>query len=154
MSFQGRTLVVAIDGSSVSKEALRYGIDLAQALGCKVVAVTAIRTRLPGYRAGYFSFVDRHILLELREIAEKVLEDAKAIAEAAGQTIETKALEADKEIFEQLAEYLEQSQDVAFLVMGSYGHSIGDRRILGSTTERVILEIARKGLKVPVLVVP
>lgn len=152
--FEGRKIVVAVDGSEVAKEAFRYALDLAQALSCGVTAITAIQTRMPGYRAGYFSFVDRHILKELREFARGVLEEASKVAGERGLEVETIALEADKEIFEQIADYLEGAKEVAFLVMGSYGHSLGDRKILGSTTERLITEVARRGLKVPILVVP
>ncbi len=153
-AFQGRRVVAAVDGSEVSREALRCALDLAEALSCSVTVVTAIQTRMPGYRAGYFSFVDRHILNELRDFARGVLDEASLAATARGLAAETVALEADKEVFEQIADYLERVTDVAFLVMGSYGHSARDRRILGSTTERLILEIARRGLKVPILVVP
>ncbi len=153
-AFEGRRIVAAVDGSDVSREAFRCALDLAEALSCPVTVVTAIQTRMPGYRAGYFSFVDRHILKELQEFARGVLDEASRAATARGIAVETVALEADKEIFEQIADYLEQAGDAAFLVMGSYGHSARDRRILGSTTERLIMEIARKGLKVPVLVVP
>ena len=41
-----------------------------------------------------------------------------------------------------------------FLVLGSSGHGYVDRHILGSTTERVMREVAYRGLPVPVLMVP
>jgi nucleotide-binding universal stress UspA family protein len=43
---------------------------------------------------------------------------------------------------------------VKFLVLGSHGHSFVSRHLLGSTTERVIREVAHRALPVPVLVVP
>jgi nucleotide-binding universal stress UspA family protein len=151
-TFSAKKIIVALDGSEAGKAALRYALDLALALGAKTVAVTAIQTRMPGYRAGYFSFVDRHILKELREFAAGVLEEANRVA--GSEPLETATLEGDKEIFEQLADLVEQTQDVAFLVIGSYGHGVRERHILGSTTQRIILEIARRGLSTPVLVVP
>jgi nucleotide-binding universal stress UspA family protein len=39
-------------------------------------------------------------------------------------------------------------------VVGSYGKGFKNRAILGSTTEKVIREIARRAIPVPVLVVP
>lgn len=113
-AFEGRKIVAAVDGSDVSREAFRRALDLAEALSCPVTAVTAIQTRMPGYRAGYFSFVDRHILKELQEFARGVLDEASRAAAARGLAVETVALEADKEIFEQIADYVEQAGDVAF----------------------------------------
>ena len=46
------------------------------------------------------------------------------------------------------------ARPVKFLVLGAHGHGFIGRHILGSTTERVIREVARRGLPVPVLVVP
>ena len=43
---------------------------------------------------------------------------------------------------------------VKFLVLGSHGHGFMGRHLIGSTTERVIREMAHRGLPVPVLVVP
>jgi nucleotide-binding universal stress UspA family protein len=39
-------------------------------------------------------------------------------------------------------------------VVGSYGKGFKNRAILGSTTEKVIREIARRAIPMPVLVVP
>jgi nucleotide-binding universal stress UspA family protein len=43
---------------------------------------------------------------------------------------------------------------VKFLVLGSHGHGFVSRHLIGSVTERVIREVAHRGLQVPVLVVP
>ena len=152
--FNSKRIMVAVDGSDASREALGCAVDLALALGCRLTVVTAIQTQLPGYRAGYFSFVDRHILKELRDFAVGVLDEARKTAEARGVALDPVSLEGEKDIWEQLADLVQQTPDAAFLVMGSYGHGVRERHILGSTTQRLITEIARRGLKVPVLVVP
>jgi len=150
-----RKIVVAVDGSDTARSALRFALDLGQALACRVTAVAVVLTRLPGYRAGYFSFVDRHALEELRQYAQSVLGEAQQAAQTTGNAnFEAVTLEGEQEIYEQLADYLAQSADVAFAVVGSYGHSLRDRHLLGSTTQRLILEIARRDLRTPVLVVP
>jgi nucleotide-binding universal stress UspA family protein len=154
-SLSGKTIVIAVDGSETSKDALRFALQMASDLQCPVTAVIAIQTRMPGYRAGYFSFVDRHILSELRQFASSVIEEAKTIAAGVdGAKIESVVLEGEKEIFEQIVDYLAASGEAAFLVMGSYGHGVRERLILGSTTQRLILEVARRHMKTPVLVVP
>jgi nucleotide-binding universal stress UspA family protein len=150
-----RKIVVAVDGSDTARSALRFALGLGQALACRVTAIAVVLTRLPGYRAGYFSFVDRHALEELRQYARSVLDEAQQIAQAGGNaSFEAVTLEGEQEVFEQLADHLAQSDDIAFAVVGSYGHGLRDRHILGSTTQRLILEIARRDLKTPVLVVP
>jgi nucleotide-binding universal stress UspA family protein len=149
-----RQILVAVDGSEAAWSALGVALDLQRALGCNVTAVTAIQTRLPGYRAGYFSFVDRHVLDELRRQAGGVLEEARRRAGPGGVALGTETLEGEADVFEQLADLLERTPDVAFLVLGSYGHRLRDRYLLGSTTQRLILELARRELKVPVVVVP
>jgi nucleotide-binding universal stress UspA family protein len=150
-----KKIIVAVDGSDTARDALRFALQMAPDLRCSVVALIVIQTRMPGYRAGYFSFVDRHILGELRQFAAVVAEETKKIANAAGiGSVETVILEGEKEIFEQLVDFVAAAPDAAFLVMGSYGHGVRERLILGSTTQRLVLEISRRQMKTPVLVVP
>jgi nucleotide-binding universal stress UspA family protein len=154
-TLSGKKIVVAVDGSETAKDALHYALQMAPDLKCTVTAVTAIQTRMPGYRAAYFSFVDRHILTELRQFAAAVAEEAKRIAaDSAAVELQTEILEGEKEIFEQIVDFLAGTQDAAFLVMGSSGHDVRDRLMIGSTTQRLILEVASRNMKVPVLVVP
>jgi nucleotide-binding universal stress UspA family protein len=154
-ALSGRKIIAAVDGSETSYVALRFALQMAPDLGCTVTAVTAVQTRMPGYRAGYFSFVDRHILSELRQFAAGVSEEANRIsAESHGAVLETVVLEGEKEIFEQIVDFAAATHDAAFLVLGSYGHAVRDRFILGSTTQRLIHEISRRQMRLPVLVVP
>jgi nucleotide-binding universal stress UspA family protein len=151
----GKKIIVAVDGSDTARDALRYALQMASDLGCGVCAIIAIQTRIPGYRAGYFSFVDRHVLTELREFAAGVAEETKKIAGEMGTVVpETEVLEGEEEIFEQIVDFIAATPETAFLVMGSFGHGVRERLILGSTTQRLILEVSRRGLKTPVLVVP
>jgi len=151
----GKKIAVAVDGSDAARDALRFGTQIAADLGCSAIAVIAIQTRMPGYRAAYFSFVDRHILTELRQFAAGVAEETRKIAADSGNgALETQILESDKDIYVQIVDFLAANPDVGFLVVGSYGHNVRERLMLGSTTERLILEIARRQMKTPVLVVP
>ena len=154
-TMSGKKIIVAVDGSDTARDALRFALQIAPDLGCSVFAIIAIQTRIPGYRAGYFSFVDRHVLTELREFAAGVAEEAQKIAGETGtEGLETKVLEGEKEIYEQIADFIAETPGAAFLVMGSFGHGVRERLILGSTTQRLILEVSRRELKTPVLVVP
>jgi nucleotide-binding universal stress UspA family protein len=81
-------------------------------------------------------------------------ETRKTAADLGGTAPETAILEGEKEIFEQIVDFLSAAPEAAFLVMGSCGHGVRDRLILGSTTQRLILEVAHRQMKTPVLVVP
>ena len=154
-TLSGKKIIVAVDGSETARDALRFAMQMASELRCTVSAVIAIQTRMPGYRAGYFSFVDRHILSELRQFAAAVVEETRKIAAGmGGDPLDAIILEGEKEIFEQLVDFVAATPETAFLVMGSYGHGVRERLILGSTTQRLILEIARREMRTPVLVVP
>lgn len=154
-AMSGKKIIVAVDGSDTARDALRYALQMASDLGCSVTAAIAIQTRIPGYRAGYFSFVDRHVLTELREFAAGVAQDAKELGSEMGAAVlETEVLEGEKEIYEQIVDYIAETPETAFLVMGSFGHGVRERLILGSTTQRLILEVSRREMKTPVLVVP
>ncbi|MBI5533829.1 MAG: universal stress protein [Deltaproteobacteria bacterium] len=149
------SILVAVDGSDSARRGLLHAVDLARGSGSKLTVVTAIPTQLFGYRAGYFSFVDRHARDELRKVAQSLLDDAIAVARDAGlEGIETTAIEGQGDVFEQIADHLQQRAQTDIVVLGSFGHSVGDRLILGSTTQRLILEVARRGLQTAILVVP
>lgn len=154
-AMSGKKIIVAVDGSDTARDAFRVALQMAPDLGCSVCAIIVIQTRIPGYRAGYFSFVDRHILSELRQFAAGVAEETKKTASDLGAVVpETAVLESEKEIFEQIVDFLAATPEAAFLVMGSYGHGVRDRLLLGSTTQRLVLEVARRQMKTPILVVP
>jgi nucleotide-binding universal stress UspA family protein len=149
------SILVAVDGSASSHRGLLHAVDLATRTGCKLIVVTAIPTQLFGYRAGYFSFVDRHARDELRKLADSLLKDAVELAKGAGlQEVEAVAIEGNGDVFEQIADHLQQRSRIDIVVLGSFGHSVGDRLILGSTTQRLILEVARRNLQTAILVVP
>jgi nucleotide-binding universal stress UspA family protein len=148
------SILVAIDGSASSQRGLAQSIALARAVGARLLIVTAI-PRLSGYRGAYFSFVDRHALEEMHKLAESLLQEALQEATAAGlEDLETAMLEGTGDVFEQIADRLQQKGPIDLVVLGSFGHSVGDRLILGSTTQRLILEVARRGFRTSILVVP
>ena len=66
----------------------------------------------------------------------------------------THLLEGEKDPSAAIIDFLEQARGVKFLVLGTHGHGFMGRHLLGSTTERVVREVARRALPVPVLVVP
>jgi nucleotide-binding universal stress UspA family protein len=103
---------------------------------------------------GYFAFIDRHLQEEKEAAAKAVFDEAVRRAQKADIILHTHLLEGEKDPAYAIVDFLDKARGVKFLVVGSYGKGFKNRAILGSTTEKVIREIARRAIPVPVLVVP
>lgn len=147
---QGRPIVAAVDGSAPSWEAFETALTLAKLMDRPIDVVHVIRL----VKAGYFAFIDRHLHEEHEIMARKILTEAVNRGKNAGVEVRPHMLETEKDPSSAILEYLEGAGEVKFLVMGTYGHGFVARHLLGSVTERVIREVAHRGLKVPVLIVP
>ena len=146
----GKPIVVAVDGSAPGWEAMETALSLAHLLNRPVDVLTVIQHR----KSGYFAFIDRHLEEEQHSYGVKILEEASARAQKAEVEARTHLLEGEKDVSEAILAFLEGAGPVKFLVLGSHGHSFVSRHIIGSVTERVIRDVAYRGLQVPVLVVP
>jgi len=146
----GKPIAVAVDGSAPSWEAMETALYLAHLLDRPVDVLTVIQHR----KSGYFAFIDRHLEEEQQGYARKILAEASQRGQKAGVEVRTHLLEGEQDVSEALLKFLEAAGPVKFLVLGSHGHSFVSRHIIGSVTERVIREVAHRGLPVPVLVVP
>jgi nucleotide-binding universal stress UspA family protein len=146
----GKPIAVAIDGSAPGWEAMETALYLAGLLKRPVDVLNVIQLR----KAGYFAFIDRHLQEEAEVYSRKLLAEAEDRGRKAGVEVRTHLLESEKDISEAIIAYLVESEPVKFLVLGTHGHGFIGRHILGSTTERVIREVAHRSLPVPVLVVP
>ena len=147
---KAKSIAVAIDGSDAAWEAMQRAVNMARLLGLPLDVLHVIQLR----KAGYFAFIDRHLQEDQEGYAKKVLADAVQRAEKKGVEVRTHLLEGEHDPSESIIAFLEQARGVKFLVLGTHGHGFMGRQILGSTTERVVREVARRGLPVPVLVVP
>ncbi len=147
---QGKPIVVAVDGSAPSWEAFETALSLAKLMDRPIDVLHVIQL----VKAGYFAFIDRHLREEHEGMARKILSEAQDRGQKAGVEVRPHLLETEKDPSSAILEYLEQAGEVKFLVMGTYGHGFIARHLLGSVTERVIREVAHRGLKVPVLIVP
>jgi nucleotide-binding universal stress UspA family protein len=146
----GKPIVAAVDGSAPGWEAMETALYLASLLKRPVDVLTVIQHR----KAGYFAFIDRHLEEEQQSYAGKILAESQERGQKAGVEVRTHLIEGESDISEAIIGYLEAAGPVKFLVLGSHGHGFVSRHILGSVTERVIREVAYRGLLVPVLVVP
>jgi|YNPNPStandDraft_1061719.scaffolds.fasta_scaffold07840_3 nucleotide-binding universal stress UspA family protein len=150
MKENGPAILVAVDGSLPSENAVRYGARLAKTLGARVSLFHVMESD----KIGYWLFIDRHFHKELEKAAQQVIEAAEKILQAAGvaYTVETK--EGTQAVYLEIVHKIETTPGVVALVMGDRGVCLREHHILGSTTERVIREVAKRALPVAVTIVP
>jgi nucleotide-binding universal stress UspA family protein len=147
---RAKSLVVAVDGSVSSWEAMERAINLARLLELPLDVLHVIQLR----KAGYFAFIDRHLKEDQEAYGEKVLQEAVQRGEKNGVEVRTHLLKVEQDPSMAIIDFIDKARGVKFLVLGTHGHGFLGRHLLGSTTERVVREVARRALPVPVLVVP
>jgi nucleotide-binding universal stress UspA family protein len=147
---QAKSIAVAVDGSTAAWEAMQRAINMARLLHLPLDVLHVIQLR----KSGYFAFIDRHLQEDQEVHAKKVLAEAVQRAEMKGVEAHTHLLEGEKDPSGAIIDFLEKVRGVKFLVLGAHGLGFVGRHLLGSTTERVVREVARRALPVPVLIVP
>jgi nucleotide-binding universal stress UspA family protein len=147
---KAKSIAVAVDGSAPGWEAMQRAINMARlmALPLDVLHVIVLR------KAGYFAFIDRHLKEDQEAYSKNVLAEAIKRAGEKGVEAHTHLLEGEKDPAGAIVDFLDQARGVKFLVLGAHGHGFVGRHLLGSVTERVLREVARRALPVPVLIVP
>jgi nucleotide-binding universal stress UspA family protein len=147
---KAKSIAVAVDGSASGWEAMKRAVNMARLLALPLDILHVIQLR----KAGYFAFIDRHLQEEQEAYAKNVLAEAVQRAEKGGVEARPHLLEGEKDPSGSIIAFLEEARGVKFLVLGTHGHGFMGRHLLGSVTERVLREVAHRGLPVPVLVVP
>jgi len=141
-------ILVPVDGSATSNKALVAALQMARESGGRVRLIHVVEEL--AYLSGYEQYggYSGELISVMRETGNKVLNDAMAIAQAAG-------VEADNLLFDNFGERLaEVVADAAtqwnadLVVVGTHGRRGVGRMLLGSGAEQ-ILRLA----SVPVLVI-
>jgi nucleotide-binding universal stress UspA family protein len=127
-----RSLLVPYDGSAFSRAALGRACELAKADGARVTVLYAI----PRYEEMVGFLRTEGINARLAEEADKIVAGAARIGAERGVTVETSV--AEGAAADRIVEAVKQS-GFDLVVMGSHGHRGMERALLGSTTERVIV---------------
>jgi nucleotide-binding universal stress UspA family protein len=138
-------ILVPVDDSPEARRAMEQAVDLASRLGAGVTLMTVVATPLLPRQLldpAQFARVEEHF----RQAGERVLQELRPLAQAAGVPVETKLVEgapADEIVAEAGRGYL-------FIVMGGRGAGLAgrDRALLGSVSDRVLRQAP-----IPVLVV-
>ena len=145
-----KKILVAYDGSTHSKEALDWAIDLsllskAQVMVVKVIEMPTVGEMTALYEAGAVDDLVNQ-LEEVQKADHRLLEEAIAsIGERKGVAITTALLHGN--VTAAIIEY-SKDNDVDLIVAGTKGHGVLEGLLMGSVT-RSLVSLSR----IPVLVV-
>lgn len=142
-----KKIIAAIDFSDVSAKVLNQTAELAQATGAQVVLVHGIEQLASFYDIYGYTVPDvGEFEIHARDRAAKALEErAKTLTLPADQ-ISTEILEGP--LIDTLLDSA-KSHQADLLVLGSHGHGVVARLLLGSTAQRIINQAT-----IPILIVP
>jgi nucleotide-binding universal stress UspA family protein len=129
------TIVVGIDGSDVSREALRWAIDEARVHGARVTAVHAWEPPAPVAEVAPMPTIDLvDFVPEFRDAAGKLVSNVveEIVGDDASVTVEPIAVEGSP------AEALiDAARNARLVVVGSRGHGGFTALLLGSVSHKV-----------------
>lgn len=132
-----RRILVAVDGSRTSDKALVAATQLAREAGGQLRLVHVVDDT-PAYSGFDFSGFSGEFIRVVRERGAKVLDDARAIAQAAG--VEHSVLLFDK-FGERLGETVAEEArrwKADLVVVGTHGRRGVGRMLLGSGAEQIV----------------
>lgn len=138
-----RKILVALDGSESSKNALRQAIKLANSEECWITVVSVI----PSYTGDLSATFIGDMRKAMAEPCEKALSEAEEIAKSERALIKTVCEEG--EIYERIVD-LADAENCDLIVLGRKGLSRIERAFMGSVTARVIGHSQRDVLVVPI----
>lgn len=134
-----KRILVATDGSALSKKAVKSAIALAAQNGAELVALTVV----PRYPKNYFdgAMVFTHddiarIEKQWASSAQETLEAVSVLAQAAGVKIKTATTNSDLVADAVIAAARKHKSDL--IVMASHGRKGIKRLLLGSETQHVL----------------
>lgn len=143
-----KKLLVATDGSTLSKKAVRSAVELAASLEADLVALYVV----PNYPVSYF---EGGVTISTQEIArtekqwadqgQAIVDAVKATAEARG--LKAKGIVARSNLVAEAILAAAKRNKCDLIVMASHGHRGLKRILLGSETQHVLTHSS-----VPVLV--
>ena len=143
-------ILFATDGSELSREAAKKAIQLANALGAKITALTVVHAFHAAFENEGFIMPDMPALKERYEdeakvLASKIVEDVKKMAGGAGVQCFSAVIVGDVP-YEAIIRQAGKSK-CDMIVMASHGRRGLQGILLGSETQKVLTHS-----KIPVLV--
>lgn len=127
-------ILVPVDGSETSNKALVAALQMARESGGRVRIVHALDEL--AYLTGYEFSAD--LLKVAREYATKVLDDAMAMAKAAGVPADSRLMETPGGRLGELVADEARGWEADLVVVGTHGRHGVSRVLLGSGAEQVL----------------
>ena len=134
-----KRILIATDGSPLSRKAVRGGIDLAASLEAAAVIVNVV----PRYPASYFEGAITYTPEDMGRIEKQWAEQGQAIAEAArlqaeGRGVAAKAVVVQSDRVGESLLAAAKKHKCDLIVMASHGRKGISRLLLGSETQHVL----------------
>jgi len=141
-------ILVATDGSTLSKKAVRSAVELAARLGAELVALNVV----PRYPVSYFEGGVTVSTQDIARVEQKWADDGQSIVDAVeraaqGQGVKAKAIVAKSDLVAEAIMAAAKKHRCDLIVMASHGRKGFKRILLGSETQHVLTHSS-----VPVLV--
>jgi nucleotide-binding universal stress UspA family protein len=132
-------ILVATDGSTLSKKAVTNAISLAQLTGAELVALKVI----PRYPQSYFEGGVALAASEISRIEKQWAEHGQAIVDAVaksalGKGVKVKAITAKSDLVSEAIIAAAKKHKCDLIVMSSHGRRGIKRLLLGSETQQVL----------------
>lgn len=132
-------ILVATDGSTLSKKAVSSAISLAQLTGAELVALKVI----PRYPQSYFEGGAALAASEIGRIEKQWAEHGQAIVDAVaksalGKGVKTKAITSKSDLVSEAIIAAAKKHKCDLIVMSSHGRRGIKRLLLGSETQHVL----------------
>jgi nucleotide-binding universal stress UspA family protein len=127
------TILVPVDGSENSKQAVAEAVRLAKSFGSTLQLVSVASDQR---YVQYGVTLGQDVMESFRERGEEILSDAADMAEKQGVKFETHFVIGVPKV--QISKTLPEKYDASLIVMGKSGVNGISRAILGSTTAYVV----------------
>ena len=141
-----KRLLIPMDGSSCSQQAMQEGLALAKALEAEVTFLHILSLEPSIYTMPESRVYEPELLEEAKSVARALLAEALLTAKTASVKAESRLIEADQPSVARAI--LEAEKDFDLVVMATHGRSGLDRLVLGSVTEGVLRRSSKPHLVV------
>lgn len=133
-------IVVAVDGSTLSKKAANYAISLAKEQNAVVSAVAVVRFHPTDAFRGSKETLTKFVIKQ-SEIAQDWIDSVNKRAEKNNLRFESKVIRTTESIPEEIIKYA-KTRRADLIVMGTRGRTGFKRALLGSVANAVITHAA------------
>lgn len=129
-------IVVAIDGSDLSKKAADYAVSLAREQNATVSAVAVVKFHQTDAFRGSTATLEKFVRKQAG-IAQKWLDSARSNAEKSNVRFESKVIKSRTNIPEEIIKYAKDKKS-DLIVMGTRGRTGFKKALLGSVASAVV----------------